>query len=255
MKIAILYIGIGDYKVFWSDFYSSCEKYFLSNIEKTYYFFTDVLDKKLPPNVIQYKQEDLGWPGNTLYRFQMFLRIKEDLIKYDYIYFFNGNTLFTDEITVEEFVPKTSNDGLLALSWDCYKSYKKNKLPYERRIISTACITKDAGQYYYQGGINGGIASSYLSMIEQCNNMISEDKKNNIIAIHNDESYINKYLLYKKPLIVSDRYGCPQEWKHSSYSKIIFRSKHLFFGTEIDKKKGANIFIRIYKHMKYIISR
>lgn len=28
MKIAILYIGIGGYKVFWKDFYSSCERYF-----------------------------------------------------------------------------------------------------------------------------------------------------------------------------------------------------------------------------------
>ena len=98
MKIAILYIGIGGYKVFWKDFYSSCERYFLPNIVKEYFFFTDQLDELKPANVKEYFQEDLGWPGNTLYRFKMFLKYKEELAVFDFIYFFNGNTLFLDTI-------------------------------------------------------------------------------------------------------------------------------------------------------------
>ena len=105
MKIAILYIGIGGYKVFWKDFYSSCERYFLPNIVKEYFFFTDQLDELKPANVKEYFQEDLGWPGNTLYRFKMFLKYKEELAVFDFIYFFNGNTLFLDTINEEEIIP------------------------------------------------------------------------------------------------------------------------------------------------------
>lgn len=41
MKIAILYICTGKYNVFFRDFYSSSEKYFLPNCEKTYFVFSD----------------------------------------------------------------------------------------------------------------------------------------------------------------------------------------------------------------------
>lgn len=44
-KIAILYIALGRYGVFWKDFYRSCEKYFLSDCKKTYFLWTD--NKKL----------------------------------------------------------------------------------------------------------------------------------------------------------------------------------------------------------------
>ena len=41
MKIAIIYIGIGRYTVFWDEFYKSCEKNFIRNAQKHYFYFTD----------------------------------------------------------------------------------------------------------------------------------------------------------------------------------------------------------------------
>lgn len=37
-KIAILYIALGRYGVFWKDFYRSCEKYFLSDCKKHIFY-------------------------------------------------------------------------------------------------------------------------------------------------------------------------------------------------------------------------
>lgn len=41
MRIGILYIALGNYHVFFDDFYHTSEKYFLANVEKYYYVFTD----------------------------------------------------------------------------------------------------------------------------------------------------------------------------------------------------------------------
>ena len=86
-KIAIVYIGVGRYIEFFKDFYTSCEKNFFPGIDKKYFVFTDSEIKKRNVTVIKVKDE--GWPYNTLYRFEYFLRIEEELKKSDYIYFFN----------------------------------------------------------------------------------------------------------------------------------------------------------------------
>ena len=44
-------------------------------------------------------------PQNVLFRYQMFLRHKEELKHFDYLFFFNGNTEFLQIITPEEFLP------------------------------------------------------------------------------------------------------------------------------------------------------
>ena len=250
MKIAILYIGIGGYKVFWKDFYSSCERYFLPNIVKEYFFFTDPLDELKPANVKEYFQEDLGWPGNTLYRFKMFLKYKEELAVFDFIYFFNGNTLFLDTINEEEIIPNGSDGYLVALSWYIYDSIPKQKYPYERDCKSTAYISKEEGIHYYQGGLNGGRSKEFLELMEQCNFQIIEDDKKGVVASHHDESHLNKYLLNKNVKLLSIKYGCPEEWKDSNFSKIIFRSKHKYFGTEMDKMKENDMYNFIYLKIK-----
>ena len=32
-------------------------------------------------------KKNLGWPGNTLFRFDMFLSIEKEIIKFDYLFF------------------------------------------------------------------------------------------------------------------------------------------------------------------------
>lgn len=247
MKIAVLYIGIGRYKVFWPEFYRSCEKYFLPNADKEYFFFTDQLDELKPDNVREYFQEDLGWPGNTLYRFQMFLRCKEELKLFDFIYFFNGNTLFLDTISEEEIIPNESEGYLVALSWHIYDSIPNVKYAYERNSKSAAYIPKGEGDHYYQGGLNGGRTKEYLELMEQCNFQIMSDDKKGITAICHDESHLNKYLLEHNVKVLKTIYGKPEKWQNINSPKIIFRDKYRLFGDEIYKMKGKT-------RNKYLVS-
>ena len=74
-RIAVLYICTGEYSVFWKDFYNSFEEKFLVDHDKEYFVFTDAenLFGTANKRIHLIYQENLGWPGNTLFRFKMFL--------------------------------------------------------------------------------------------------------------------------------------------------------------------------------------
>lgn len=89
LHVAILYICTGKYSVFWEEFYRSTEKYFLRKSAVEYYVFTDadkLYDEDRNVRIHRIKQENLGWPGNTLFRFRMFVSIEEKLEDYDYLF-------------------------------------------------------------------------------------------------------------------------------------------------------------------------
>jgi len=244
MKIGILYICLGEYYRFFEEFYSTCEKFFLKNIEKTYYVFTDskdLLEYKIP-NVIFIKTEDEGWPNNTLYRFDFFKSIETLLKNNDYLYFFNSNYKFIKKIDEEEIIPNEFNDYLVCLIWNKVNSLKRIKYPYERNSRSEAFIPFDSGKFYYQGGMNGGRAKEYLQLVNSCLEMRKKDFAKGIIPINNDESYINKYLLNKKCLICNENYGMPEEWERINEVKAILVNKNQVLGEREVKKVKKEIY-------------
>ena len=228
MTIAILYICTGRYNQFFSEFYKSCEKYFLSGIEKQYFVFTDKLNLSDAENVHLIKKECAGFPADSLFRFEMFLNIKSELSKFNYIYFFNSNALFLQPVGTE--ILPNSSEKLVAAEWPGKrKPFKWSAFyPYERNKKSTAYIPPfEQKKYtYYMGGINGGISSDYIQLIEKLANNIRTDYNNGIIAIVHDESHLNKYLRSHTCKTLSSEYCMPEEWiQNGFFPKIIFRDK------------------------------
>lgn len=98
MKIAILYICTGKYNVFWKGFFESSEKKFLQKSQKEYFVFTD--DEHLfgadQSNVHIIPHKYMGWPYDTLMRFEVFSSIEKELVGFDYIFFFNANMVINE---------------------------------------------------------------------------------------------------------------------------------------------------------------
>lgn len=248
MRIAVLYIGTGRYTIFWEEFYKSCEKFFIKNAEKHYFFFTDSKEFETGGNVTVTPQENLGWPLITCLRYKIFNKIHDELKNYDYIFFFNGNMEFIKPVTAEEFLPTTEQGGLVAVLHPLNKRTENpDEFPYERSPKSNACIAKGQGKYYFQAAILGGKAEETLKMFKECEKMTDDDLKNNIIPIFHDESMFNKYILDKKYLKLGYEYmqsahGKP--WvKFMPEVKIIQRDKaklkyggHAWLRGETDKK-------------------
>ena len=209
MKIACLYIATGRYTVFWKDFYLSAEKYLLPEAQKDYFMFTDNehIDFEENANVFKIYQKKLGWPYDTMMRFDMFLTQEEKLKEYDYIYFFNANMEFVAPVG-EEFLPDES--GLVMGLHPGYYNKEPDEYPYDRNPQSTAYIPYGQGKHYVQGCLNGGTSAAYLELCKTCSANTHKDLEQNIIALWHDESILNKYVLNKNPLILDCRYLYPE---------------------------------------------
>ena len=114
-KIAALYICTGKYARLWPGFLESAEKYLLKSCEVHYFVFTDAehLEGETEnPRIHRIEQEPMPWPYTTLLRFEIFLKIEEQLKAFDYIYFFNANCAFMQPITEEMLLPRPESTSI-----------------------------------------------------------------------------------------------------------------------------------------------
>ncbi len=256
--IAIVYICTGEYVVFWHDFYESFEKYFLPGHKKAYFVFTDAADiyDSDKDNVNLIYQENLEWPGNTLFRYRIFLTQRKNLIKYDYVFFMNANVQCVDTIG-EEFLPDKEN--MLFVRHPGYYNVPNFLFPYDRNKKSTAYIPYFKGDAYICGGINGGRSEYFIRMCEDINRATDEDYDRGIIARWHDESQINKFLLSQDTFKILNPGYCYPEGENLPYKPyLIVRDKSNYLdiktvkGNARKKSKLETILRIIFKKRKGI---
>lgn len=225
MKIAILYICTGKYNQFFEGFYESAMKFFMTKHEKTFFVWTDndhIADGL--PNVRVVHKECAGFPADSLFRFEMYLQVEEELKKYEFIYFIQANALFLQPVE-DELLPDES--GLSFAIWGGPMLKKPVCLyPYERNKKSLAYVAPYGNNYiYYMAGINGGRAKEYIELARTLAANIRDDYNRGIIAKVHDQSHINAYLRSHKCKIITPEYCWPEEWKSEFSPKMIFRDK------------------------------
>jgi len=127
MKIAIFTISLGKYDIFFKDFYESINSKFLPSHEKTFFIFSD---KKFEErnNLIQIHQEKMGWPYDSMMRFHLLNKIKDEVSKYDFVFFFNVNMVAVQNIG-EEVLPTEINDFLMGCNHPLHFHQASHFLP------------------------------------------------------------------------------------------------------------------------------
>ena len=258
MKIAILYICTGKYKIFWKDFYLSCEKYFITDAEKEYFVFTDAenIDFENNKNVHRVYQENLGWPGNTLLRYDIFLK-NVGLWEYcDYSFFFNSNLIFLNKIEIEEFLPDGKN-VLVACLHPGFFNKKRANFTYETNKKSLAYIPKNEGRYYVAGGINGGRTGDFIQAIKEIRERIEKDRKNGITAVWHDESHWNKYVAgnENRIKIITPSYLYPEDKELPFDKKIIILDKNKYGGHFNLRGQRRNVNKKFFTLIERIIKK
>ena len=247
MTLAILYICTGRYNLFFEDFYNSCEKYLLPNVQKTYFVWTDndqLSNGKANVNI--YYKKCAGFPADSLFRFEMFLQAEEELKKYDYIYFFNANSEIRRPIG-EEILPDDS--GLAMGIWPGKREHQHPMFfPYERNKKSLAYVAPHGKNYtYFMGGLNGGTSKAYLQMIHTLSDNIRADYNRGIIAKVHDESHINAYLRTHACKKLGREFCLPEEWIQAGEKpKNVFRNKVLV-DPYFNKGRKFNLWARFKK--------
>lgn len=259
MKIAILYICTGQYIKFWKEFYKSFETYFLTQRDKEYFVFTDshsLYDEENNSRIHRIEQKDLGWPGNTLFRFHMFVSIQEQLANFEYIFFMNANVVCMRNVTEEMFLPVQQD--LLVVQHPSFYNYKPFEYSYDRNRKSNAYIPYWKGKVYVCGGINGGKTKAYIRLITELRNRIQADYNKGVIAKWHDESHLNHYILeHENYRLLTPSYCFPEGSKIPFEPILMVRDKEKVIDIDERKKSGQteNVWVRRRKKIIHMIAK
>lgn len=203
VKVGLLIIATNKYQKFIQPLIDSANKYFLTkeDVDVEYFIFTDtfynVENTKRRVNIILTKHEP--WPWMTLGRYHIFTKNKEELSKLDYLFYCDADMLFCDHV---------GDEILSHLVATQHPGYFGRRGTPETNPKSLACVHQYEYMQYFAGGFNGGTSSEYLLMSDSISTNISEDFKDNIVAVWHDESHLNRYLINNPPTKILDPGYC-----------------------------------------------
>lgn len=203
-NIGLLIVATGKYVSFVPELVTSAEKYFCKGHKVTYFVFTDgeFLHGK---NVVVVPQARLGWPYDTMMRYEVYRKNKKLLESQDYLYACDADM---------RFCAKVGDEILGDLVATQHPGYFQERGTYETNSASKACVYPNEGKYYFAGGFYGGSTKEFFRMIDRVMSQIICDLKNGIIAIWHDESHWNRYCIDHPPTVVLSPSYCYYSHKH-----------------------------------------
>lgn len=199
-KIGLIIIAIGDeYYSYALKMIKSARTYFLKNHDVKYFILTDKKDAKTTSSNLNIICINCikSWPAPTLLRYEMIYNASRFFSNLDYLYYIDADMKFTDYVGNEILgdLVGTTHPGYFSLDPSCF--------PYESNPLSTSFIPKHKKiSPYFAGGFNGGKRQNFLNMCITIKDWIRRDIKSNIIAVWDDESYLNKYLIDNIPDVI-----------------------------------------------------
>lgn len=228
--IGILYIATGKYKIFFKQFYDSVVDKFIPNHEKKFFVFTDDVDYFSDfKNITTIKVDYNSFPLDSLLRFRFFNKIKNILLRCNYLVFMNANLIVNQKIDFDEFFVNNQVNNFWVVNHPGWYNMNPETFPYERRE-SLAQIDFGKGRFYLQACLFAGNSVDFMMMSEYIDILIMEDLKNNFIALWHDESYLNKFFLETLAYVHHPGFAYPENWT-IPFEKCII---------QLDKKKYFN---------------
>lgn len=215
-KIGILIVATGKYNVFVDPLIQSARKYFCANHDVTYFVFLDgeITETK---NVVTVHQDRLGWPFDTMMRFQIYDEHR-DLYKHlDYLFCCDADMLFVGKVGDEILSPRVAT---------LHPGFIREIGTYETRPDSLAFVNKEEKRYYFAGGFLGGATKEVLCLARTISRHINDDLNRGIIAVWHDESHWNRYCIDFKPTrILTPAYCYPESWDIGYQKKLLALDK------------------------------
>lgn len=204
----------------------SARKFLLPGHEVDFLCWTDMpADAKIDAKIIP--TESRPWPVPTLHRYHLFLKQEKLLSEYDFIYYVDADMRFVGRVGDEIL------GNLVAADHPMYRLRRNYVPPYEPNRNSTAYVPRagevvdENGQkrlrpLYAAGGFQGGRSDVFIGAMKDMKDMIDKDfMENNYVAIWNDESYWNRYLLDHAPdVVLSPSYVYPDSLINEYYRPL-----------------------------------
>lgn len=216
-NIGLMVAATGKYVLFVPPLMESARKYFCQGHKVTFFVFTD---GQLPESsdCVRIEQKRLGWPYDTMMRFEMYAKQANILKGMDYLFACDADMLFVD---------KVGNEILGDLVATQHPGFVGKRGTYETRPDSLAYIPSSEGKIYFAGGFYGGSYKEVMSLTTELTRRIYADLGRGIIAVWHDESHLNRYLIDHNPTVVlSPSYCYPESWKLPYVKRLLALDKN-----------------------------
>jgi len=220
-KIGVFLLGTGDYLAMVQNLVASMETHFCSDrrAQVHYFIFTDSLaEEEVGETLVttagaaagrsysQIFQEQLGWPQDTLLRYEMLLSHMQEgnYSSFDFLYWIDADSKFVGPVCEDVM------GDLVGVTHPHYPQGGPKSHPYEDNSTSTAFVPQEAakGQPYFVGAFWGGSSSQIIQLLTVCDANIQKDfrEMNGYIAKVHDESHLNRYFFDHRPTILTPGY-------------------------------------------------
>jgi hypothetical protein len=196
MRTVLIVIATGStYIKYAKSFIASAKKFFVPHDVAVFSNSALEFNEK-----IRIYKPHVGYPQATLTRYHSIWAAREELSKYDYMFYSDADMLFVDHVGEEIF-----SDGITAVE---HPGYVGGPGTPETNPDSTAYCPHV--RTYFCGGFNGGTSGAFLRMADSIRQSVDADNARGILAIWHDESHLNRYLYDHPPAkILSPSYCYP----------------------------------------------
>ncbi|KAM8913566.1 globoside alpha-1,3-N-acetylgalactosaminyltransferase 1-like isoform 1-T2 [Spinachia spinachia] len=213
IRTGLLALVVGTYARFVQRFITSAETHFLPGQMVTYYILTDNPRTLNPPIEVGPGRQLKVVPVAELPGWERLARRRMALLA-DAIRKPIGSEvefIFCADID-QEFVAPVGEEilgDLVATLHPKLYGMPRNAFPYEIKEVSSAWVEEDEGDYYYTSEFYGGLVSEVYRLARACSMLILRDQANGVMAGGLEESYLNRYLIDKRPTcVLSPEYSC-----------------------------------------------
>lgn len=216
-KIGLLVMATYKYTHFVPPLIESARKHFCTDHDVTFFVFTD---GEIPQSddIVQIHQMRLGWPFDTMMRFEVYAKHSDLLATQDYLFACDADMLFVDAVGDEILGERvaTMHPGFVGLRGS-----------YERNPASLAYVRPDEGKHYFAGGFLGGRAHEVLHIAKTASKNIRDDLNRGIIAEWHDEAHWNRYCIDNEPtVILTPSYCYPEELLLNFHKRLLALCKN-----------------------------
>jgi len=216
-KIGLCVVATGRYDKFAQEMIDSARVHFCKNHQVTFFVFSDGSIKE-SPDVVQIHQKRLGWPHDTMKRFEIYDKNRDKLDQMDYLFAVDADMLFVAPI---------GDEVLSDLVGTQHPGFVGKKGSYEKNKLSRAYVHKKEKKIYFAGGFYGGKKEEFFKLVRKNKENIDADLAHGLIAVWHDESHLNRYFIDNPPsLVLSPSYCYPESWQIPYPKKLIALDKN-----------------------------
>ena len=210
-KVTLNLIATNGYTVYLNDIIQSAKDYFMRDTELSFIIYTNSINISESDRIKVVNIENEPWPAPTLKRFHYFCKAWDIIEKSDFSFYIDVDSSFRKSFDFSHLESILSKDEIRMIG-TLHPGYYGTQGTPERRVNSTAYISKDMNNRYFCGGFFGGKSSDFLNISRRLRDNIDIDLGNGIVAIWHDESHINNYFLdYPPSIVLGEGFSCPEE--------------------------------------------